>query len=99
MVSVVLVPIEIALQLSEAVDELDERLERGDFANLKPVRLSGGVFPAEVAVKIALADVAQCYERGRGGYQMRAERWESLLELVEQLAALPHGGGEHAREA
>ena len=92
MVSVVLVPIEVATQLPATIEALQQGLECGDFANLKPVQVSGGVLAAEVAVKIALADVAHCYELSSAGCQLCAARWEALVDQLEYLASLLHLG-------
>ena len=98
MVSAVLVPIKVAVQLPVATEALQQGLERGDFANLEPVRLSDGVFPAATAAQIVLADVAHCLERSLAGYQLPADRWEALFNELEQLTVLPQCRGEPARE-
>jgi hypothetical protein len=99
MVSAVLVPVEVALQLPATVEALAAGLERGDYATLGAVRLHGCVFPAATVVKIALADVAHCYERGHAGYQLPARRWTRLLADLEQLAALIYREGLPDRQS
>jgi hypothetical protein len=92
MVRAVLVPLDLAPLLAPLVNKLAEGLERGDFADLKPIPLLSRVLPAEIAAKVVLADVAHCYQRGQAGSQLPARRWESLLHQLEQLAALPRCG-------
>ena len=88
MVHAVLVPFEMAPQLGPLVDRLTEGLERGDFADQNPIPVLSRSIPAEIAVRIALADVAHCYQLGEAGYQLPVRRWELLLHRLEQLAAL-----------
>jgi hypothetical protein len=92
MVRAVLVPYDIAPLLAPLVNRLADGLERGDFTDLKPIRVLSRGIPAEVAVRIALADVAHCYQRGQAGSQLPVRRWESLLHQLEQLVALSHCG-------
>ena len=88
MVRAVLVPLDMASLLAPLVDRLAEGLERGDFASLRPIRKLSRVLPAEVAVRIVLADVAHCFQLGQAGRQLPARRWELLLHQLEQLASL-----------
>jgi hypothetical protein len=88
MVRAALVPLGMAPLLGPLVDRLAEGLERGDLTDLKPIPLLSRVIPAEIAVRIALADVAHCFQLGQAGYQLPACRWESLAHQLEQLAAL-----------
>jgi hypothetical protein len=88
MVRAVLVPLDMAPLLAPLVDRLADGLERGDFADQKPIPVLRRVIPAEIAVRIALADVAHCFHLGLTGSQLPVRRWESLLHQLEQLAAL-----------
>ena len=88
MVSVVLVPLEVADVLPAVVQEVDQALTQDELAALAPVSFSGGVVSAELAALILLADVAHCYERSRAGHQQSARRWRSLLAEMVGLVAL-----------
>jgi len=86
------------LDVIALADQVGAHLARGDLAGLGPVELPpAGLFDAEVAARIVLADVAHCtLLEPEYDHQALAARWWAI---AEQLGCLQRAALGRARAA